>query len=184
MGYTGRPKTAKSVTLAAPSLRQLEESRAKNERREQDKIRSVVLNQPHRAGAEDPEDRRLEEAFGRFCIRLGLPSEIYKAGQIYEDILRRWQAAMGIPRLIRVNEGNSNSDGPSAETVENWAKVIKNCESEMRRVWHMGIGYYAARMMLVEKRDLAPGSISEAAARLALVALARELDQLPPEPRQ
>jgi hypothetical protein len=142
-----------------------------------DAIMSVALAQPHRSGAKDQADPRLESPFGRFCVGWKLRREISVAADDFSALVRGWRAAKGVPSEIRI-EGSGNGLGPSDEAVRAWGERIAKVEhaviakSDPR-------GYLALRVMVIDGNECDPrfGVL----ARMAAFWLAVEMGTLSPK---
>lgn len=130
----------------------------------------IVLAQEHRLGNAD---QRCESPLGRFCIRYALSDEVFRAGDQYAAIVRRWRAAKGIPTDERVG-GGGNGDGPSDETIREWGAQRLRCDRAMSEASHDG--YLAVVAMILYRAELSAEQWFSVT--LALTALAQELGTL------
>lgn len=132
-------------------------------------VQKFVTDQPHRQG---DASRMAECPLGRFCKRYGLDDAIYQGALNYNEIRRRWRAAKGAPTLLRLHSPGTLGDGPSASTVEAWAKrlaaVLHAVVDEVG-----GEAWLSAELLIVDELEI-PERYHEGARR-ALEALAVEM---------
>ncbi len=158
------------------------EQRAKFHQREADKIKALVRSQPHRANAKDPDDKRLESALGRFCIRYGLDDAIFQAALYYAALKRRWRRARNVPKEMPLGILNrialsdpSDLDSPTnipmvqpaAATVDIWEEEIAHIEWDIAKVCG---GIMPMRDMVMNNKE--PAINEHRAVHLALYTLA------------
>jgi hypothetical protein len=84
----------------------------------------VVAVQPHRRCFDDPLDIRAESAFGHFCYRHKLAREIYDAGCEYEQLIGRWSAIVGCPRLSVLVQEHGRGAEPSDRAVNDCKRRV------------------------------------------------------------
>lgn len=156
--------------LKRPTVAQLKEIEAARYR---ENMRQVA-GQPHRRLAPDPLDPRLENALGRFCVRMKLRPELYDAGQEWAAIVRRWRAAKGCPEpMLRGPQGSGL--GPSDATVAAWTRLVVEVERELST--HGAAVWFAARGVCID--DIEPTLENEEAAVVGLLEVAKALGRLP-----
>lgn len=155
--------------LKRPTVAQLKEIEAARYR---ENMRQVAA-QPHRRSAPDPLDPRLENALGRFCVRLKLRPELYDAGQEWASIVRRWRAAKGCPEpMLRGPQGSGL--GPSEATVAAWTRLVVEVERELSA--HGQAVWFAARQVCIDDNDLALDQ--DEAGVLGLIEVAKALGRI------
>ena len=113
--------------------------------------RLAMLSQPHRRGSANPTDQKLESVFGRFCLRNKLREEIYTAGNLYGDKVRRLRSVKGVPSSLRLS-GQGNGGDPEIETVRGWEEEIDRIRADVvRDCRDAGAGLSALRGMILDE---------------------------------
>ena len=152
-----------------PTLAQLKQQEADRYRANMQQ----VAQQPHRRGARNPMDPRLENALGRFCVAHSLAGELYDAGQEWASICRRWRSAKGVPDPQHTG-GMGSGMGPADDTVAAWGKIKLRVERELAAqgdaVW------FATRQLCLDCNDL--GADQDEAAKIGLHVVAQNLGRL------
>jgi hypothetical protein len=78
--------------------------------------RTVVRNQPHRRGLENPDDDRLGSAWGRFCILHKFAYPVHAAGEDFQNLAVRAGQYRGVTYPVR-DKGIGAVNEPEASDV-------------------------------------------------------------------
>jgi hypothetical protein len=149
--------------LRRPTLEQLKHVQEMRDRENQ----LFVGDQPHRRDLPDPLHHWGATALGRFCLRHRLRSELFHAGEKYEETWRRFITAKGVPDH-KHHGGMGSGLGPSDETVNRWEAQIEGAEEALRRA--QGRVYIAMRHLCLDDADLPATDHSDAIVGLRILA--------------
>lgn len=174
MAKRGRPRKTgarqPNGQLRRPTLAQLVEA----DRQQRMAETSVVMMQPHRRWAKEPDHPWLAYSLGRFCLRHGLRSELHDAAKEWQDTYRRWRAAKGIPDPNHVQTIGSGQ-GPSDATVEVWWRDIERVEDALREYGQGPL--LAMKHLILDEQDLPEDAAADSIVGLRIIAV--KLGRLP-----
>ena len=125
--------------LVQPTLAELEAARDAQRKKDEADAKAVARAQPHRAGFDDPEAKRLATALGRFCTVKKLPEHCYRGGRDYADLVRRWRSGKGIPGTYtepRVEGADERSVEDRKAELDAMAVQIGRIDLELARLGH------------------------------------------------
>lgn len=97
---------------------------------------SVVINQPHRRDAADPEKAMLHAPLGRFCLAAKCDEKVYEGIVEYAVVRERYRMAVaGGPKGVGTytSNGSGNPDGPAPEQIDRWRSRIKSAHEAVHQ---------------------------------------------------
>ena len=179
-----------------PSRKQLEDA----QQNLADSEKSVVLNQPHRGGAQAMDEwvyshrlgyfvrvrsrpaqvgsksEALENALGRFVTAVDGDKDWIRAGERYFGLVHRWRVLNDVPETLRLREGAGVGAEVDEDEMHKLEARIRSCNRAMKRSAYGPMGELAFQVttaMVLDSRDPSPLHITSV--KLALVQLAVEL---------
>ena len=186
----------KNGRLQRPSRKQLEDA----QQNLADSEKSVVLNQPHRGGAQAVDEwvytqrmgyfgrvksrpakvgsksEALENALGRFVTAVDGDKDWIQAGERYFGLVRRWRILNDIQDGLNLDEGGDRVEEITEDEMHKLEARIRDCDRAMKRSAYGPMGELAFQVtiaMVLDSRDPLPMHITSV--KLALVQLAVEL---------
>lgn len=173
------PHREKNGRKQRPSAAEIAAAQKEAEANALHQVVGLVLNQPHRMG---DNDQRLHCALGRMCKRLKLRDELYRAGDEYAALVRRWLIAIGGIRPEGHKASGNSQEEITREIADKLTARLDEADAVLKRsgaypwVRHICVDYPSQNVS-----ELPP--IAGAKARQGLFDLAVHFGMLKPYER-